>query len=866
MIQCIEFDFNDRIKHIHSLPQNGIYLVPDIKSKKTLQESLLENQIVLNGNCVQRAQDFYSSLFLFNFPDWKLISSPGIELIFKAWNSQKPFSSFSISSYLQSFLPFLTHPEGVNIFEQWIQEHPSRRKHRDSFRITQKFWSELKNLKRMEESCVKYALTHQEIQTWDFDLIVDLGFSIDPTEIEIFKNIGTQRNVTLLIPPQIKSSVFESPHQMYEIFEIKKTNLKSKKNNSIKTFKFQNIVQEVQFVTHQIRQNLESGVSDSQIALMAPHIEDYWPCLKTYLTQEGIPFTKETPSSYLTFPQIQKWLSSIRLHLGSINVHSLEETYFYKKNKSFSPEKLITQYKNCHKPEDLKNLLFSIDSKNEITTQEFIQIIFKLWEPDNFPGNINSLLSEFFHSLPLDLKTHKEFFVQALESFFSQKDIFQKHHERGIRCFSLNALTSLQASHIYLIGLNHSSCQKIYPHVFNETEVQTIMTDLGFYCSQLESHQYEYEITHLLNLFKGSITLSYAQTQLNGEISQPSRVWYLEYEKQKETPPPSQTVLNSIQKLDSLEKILNHSVCVSSPQEMKQQLCFSPSKSFSFSLENWSLSPSKIKKYADCPFVFFSEEVLKLDSEPEKDIQLDPLNKGRIFHELLKEIVDQKLESSSQIQEKIDTFLKDIESHVMDSEVLDFYKQELSRKAHLFLKHEKETLEKLPKKETLGTEVKFQGYWNLETEEMNLTKGDILIKGRIDRIDKIDDQILIIDYKSSLNRIGIMNSWLKNNDVQMPIYIQARSNKNVCGAVYLSLSDFKYKGFILKASDWNALLSKRSRSLMDKDKVQPILKQMNQKIQKHIKNIQKGDFQPNPSHVKHCDKCKWRQICRAKHL
>ena len=913
MIQYVELfpHFKERLKYLNSLSPNGIYLVSDMKSKISFQETLLEKKEVLEETHIQRAQDFYSSLFLFNFPNCKFISPPQLEFLFKNWNSEKTLPFPSILIYLQSFLPFLTHPEGEQIFEQWIQENDSsitpnlssvdqnshspltqktqsRKRYIKPFLITQKFWVYLQKLNLMEKSCVKYALTNQDLHTWDFSLTVDLGFSIEPIEIEILQKIGNTKDVTILIPPPLKSPIFENSHKIFSHLKIKpSSHSQLKPQTQKKVYRFQNTVDEVQFITHEIRQILNSGVQASEIAVIAPHIESYWPCLKTYLKKEGIPFSKETSISYLSFPQIQKWLSSIRLFFKKVDYHTLEESYFYQKNFSLSHQQLKNSYENCDRTQDFKEISsILIHSENEITSEEFIKSIFKLWQASPLNFDMNSLLSELFYPFSKNLKTRAEFFVEMLESFLSQKTFLltpppfskesnskqeltqktQSSFEKGVQLISLNALTSLQAQHIYLIGLNHQSCQKIYPHLMKEHEVQTILTDLGFYCPQLDPHQYEYEITHLLNHFQGFITMSYAQTQLNQEITQPARVWQLEYKNQK-PPKKPQTVWSSIQQLDSLEKILKHSFHAPSFDEVKQSILSKPQKVKSFSFEKTSLSASKIKNYMTCPFIFLSQEIFKLQTKPSKDVNMNPLEKGSLFHHLFDDMIKNQLKTSSQIQQWIEEHSNEIQDHIMDEEASNLYKQELLSKALAFLENEKLNSEKIPQYTTLQTEFEFEAYWNFEKERLD-SQGDVLIKGRIDRVDESDEQLLVIDYKSSFTNVFTLNSWEQNLDVQMPLYIQALENhfqKDVQGAVYLNLRDFTYKGFILKTSNWKPLLTPRSK-FFEEEKVKSILKKINQNIQQKIKEMQIGNFQAKPHDPNKCHHCQWNQICRAKHL
>ena len=53
------------------------------------------------------------------------------------------------------------------------------------------------------------------------------------------------------------------------------------------------MLEEVRFVTEQLSLSIKNGRHPSELAVIAPDIELYWPCLKSYLKKENIPSKKE---------------------------------------------------------------------------------------------------------------------------------------------------------------------------------------------------------------------------------------------------------------------------------------------------------------------------------------------------------------------------------------------------------------------------------------------------------------------------------------------------------------------------------------------------------------------------------------------
>ena len=886
LIQWTEIShFEDRLALLNR--QNGIYIVPDIKTKLKLQNELLKRQSLISTEQVLRAQDFYNTLFLSTFPNYTMISASQLNFLFQTWmekNSWTPHAD--ISHYLHSFLPFLTHPEGTHLFQQWIQNHSSRQKYQQAYEQTQIFWKELKKQKMMEKTCSKYMMAVHEPKTWNFSLTVDLSFSLDYTELEIYSKLGQNHEVHILIPAYFEHPIFSQSHAVYS--ELKTRHPKKTSPSSYKKIKFQKNIQqvqkfstpveEVQFITEQLRKSLEAGKKPEQCAVLAPNIEDYWPCLNIYLKKEGIPVQKETSLSYASFPQIQKWLSSIRLNFGNITYQNVEDTLSSSENNLHQPSRLKSQYYYCGQSKDIQNLPLQITSKTELSLNEFLEIILNLWKPiiqkfpnpeiDSFINNILAEISQPLHPLT-SFKACKTAWLEMLEKEISEKEKTSNHGVHGVQCLSLNAITSLNAEQVHIIGLDHHSCQKFYPNIFNEQDSQRILNDLGFYCHHLDPHHNEYELIHLINTFQGVLTLSYSQTSWRREAAQPSRLWQLEHHSTTPVQKP-QTVWNSIKQLESIEDILQHTSTSRSKKDIQKSLSSAHSDTVSY---EGSLSPSSIQKYIKCPFIFLSEEIFHLKQKPLKDMDWNPLNKGFILHQFFENIIDKNLTSEENILKQIESLFSFFE--VMDSDILDFYSQEMLHKSSQFLNNEKSNQQALPEINTLGVEIPFQGFWNFKKQKLD-SAGDIMIKGKIDRVDKYKNQILILDYKaSSAKNISSWSSSLP--DSQMPLYIQAVESRlleglslenqdRVSGALYLIYKDFTYKGFISKNSDWTKILKKKSHSIVEEEKKNKILSQINKHLQSSLENIQKGKFTPKPIQFSECSQCHWNKICRAVHL
>ena len=152
-------------------------------------------------------------------------------------------------------------------------------------------------------------------------------------------------------------------------------------------------------------------------------------------------------------------------------------------------------------------------------------------------------------------------------------------------------------------------------------------------------------------------------------------------------------------------------------------------------------SPSSFEKYVKCPFSYFLEKGLRIDDESELAIEASTV--GSIQHHLLELCFKDEIElNKDNIEEKLTPYFEVIKEiiHNKDEEI-DAAKKRLAEGLEngvVFLNGDKnrEGYDYYP-------EEKIDGFaWKLGGNEIKFT-------GKIDRLDKKDNNYRIIDYKSS---------------------------------------------------------------------------------------------------------------------
>ena len=888
MLKKIEIStFEDRVPYLTAGSKKGLYIVSDIKSKIQFQNFFLQKNPHLQTDFIQRAVDFYCSLFKTYQPNYQIISPARLELLFKIYIKKTNYSWLkntpghqTILHSLHTFLPFFTHTEGAESFESWMKHSAKRKGWVHWYEPTKKFWKELKKNKLIEKSLTKYLLIDQPLRIKN-PLIIDLSFSIDSVEAGLITSLSKVQDVTLLLPPKLANPVYSKSHYFYSLIE--ESSPSPKKTDKIRqnsfhpkqVGKFQTMLEEVRFVTEQLSLSIKN-VKPSELAVLAPDMELYWPCLKSYLKKENIPVKKGLRVSLFSFPQVQKWLSVLHFYTGQISFENVADVlHWTQKKRDISQVK--SKYYYCNRDTDIENFDYPKDNKlgKFLSADEFSKWISDFWN-SIIQQHPNSKLNECIQTILQQIspiqnmfeKASAEDWMEILERELAQEEFhIPSTQNQGVELMSINAITSLRAKKVFIIGLSHENCCTSSKTFFSEKEGNQILQDLGFHCPTIDPNQREYEVVHFLNSFKGPVFLSYSETNFEGGSLTPSRIWLMENTEKNALPLEKSihTRWTALQKKPLGEIMQNFPLC--SAHQIEQILTQEIPWPTDQKIQVKNLSPSKIKDYASCPFIFLAKNLFQLKDISYQDRDLDYKDYGQIIHELFHQIKQGGIQNKQEALHWIQSIQPKF--HIMDNEIWQAYSEQFIKKYFQFIEHEKTITQSLKGIKTTDTEWEFKIYWNLEKEELDESKGDILIEGRIDRIDQFQDEYLIIDYKSSFNNIVNISHWEKKLDFQMPLYMGAvsliKKQGVVSSALYLSYKDFKWKGFISKDSKLKKL-SPSSRMIYNIDKKEMILKNINQSIQKNILNLKENIFKPKPFDKKICSHCYWRNICRVPHL
>ena len=215
----------------------------------------------------------------------------------------------------------------------------------------------------------------------------------------------------------------------------------------------------------------------------------------------------------------------------------------------------------------------------------------------------------------------------------------------------------------------------------------------------------------------------------------------------------------------------------------------------SFDYSEHTFSVSQLTKLGQCPFKWFADKVLKLGNPAEADTDLSPSLKGNLYHQVV-ELLVKAVQDDPQLELTDPDLMK--EKFLEAERKIDFPALpawEVRRADHL---------------SKLATVLRKPDFWPSDAEPVALEKqfkGEwqgFKVTGRVDRIDRTPNGLVLIDYKTSSQRPkGLKDSNGKASiDLQLQLYREAAAaemfpGETVTAAQYFSLT----KGKELKLSN-----------------------------------------------------------------
>lgn len=317
-------------------------------------------------------------------------------------------------------------------------------------------------------------------------------------------------------------------------------------------------------------------------------------------------------------------------------------------------------------------------------------------------------------------------------------------------------------------------------------------------------------------------------------------------------------------------------------------------------LKKWCLfSTTQLEKYAECPFKFFAEIVLRLSEPPsdKPDEELTNLERGIILHRVLflfyREWTDKKKVPFTDEKSADEAARRLIEIAEVELKALpyndlfwDAEKEELLSSLKDFAQKEMGFFEKqgqyIPKffEVVFGDVNLTQGSIDPISTKIPYTikeeSGDIALRGKIDRIEVCGDSFAVVDYKSGKKTKQLCDV-REGTSLQLAIYLLAakailekhlkRKMEMAAGIFYkVNAKEIKRDSQILLYEDRASLGcgGKHKDSYCGtQEELEALLEGTKNFIKKYVNGIREGSFPVKPHEkASRCDKCSFNAACR----
>ena len=928
----LEFITTVNIKTKKAILQNGnlndsLWVTSDIKSQHFILDKLRKNKQSQYKKHIMRATDCWSLWLSRAYPEFHIIPRSFLILIYQKWAQnrvpewqKRKETGAMLCQYMEALAHLLKHPLRDNLIEEW--KNATIKSSKDLhwyrwYRLASEFQSYLEQQKIIESSWAgAFLLDHIPFKHIPYKVITfDLGFNINRWEEELIKQIATKINTKVVAPVFLDNKYQNEVYSIYQRLKLSHTtknravksqiNTKSSSQN-IKLKKFITPLAEVKDISSWVKNLLNKGVKPQKICVLAPHIEDYWTCLNSYFKREDIIVNKEGIISLSSLPVVQLWFAKMQTHLSILKYENLETIYSYE-NRDVHFNQLKIDFYHIKKTENGPEEIYiknKLKNKNEeITADTFME-----WALEFLPKNkstaivqkaINTCMDDFSQKTKItNLHLKWLSWLNLLKSFIKKKEItIQPGQPNGINCLSLNAMGWLESDFIYIAGLSE---QNIKIHNFiSSLSTYSIMENLGFFIKSEPIDKWEQIINCFIQEENKECILSFSSTNFSGTPLSPSCLWLekaIEHKKDiNYLDTPGMTLWDQKQRQPSVKDIISHNHEQQSQWELVEQsinedLDYKTIPPFEQHRVK-TLSPSSLEDYINCPFIFAAKHLFYLSDRPIRDMDIPVTEKGSVVHKLFEMLklhqtdIEKKEEIKSEQKiipnSSILKIIEDIKNSKKFKEQIEkihpivWEKQKtwLLKRAIVFLENEKIKKHLFENHRMIACEKKYSCYWNFKTSSPD-REGDLVFKGKIDRIDSNNESYQIMDYKNSLPTGSVAPSWPIQDCFQMAFYAQVleRGLTNlpplpVESALYLSYKNFEHQGLALKKPPYIELLgSPKKKSLVLEESKQKIFTSVNKKANSFILKIHKGYFPARPKTKTLCTKCKWRKICRASHL
>lgn len=887
----IQFSKNDpyEIAPLFAEDVNSISLiVSDLHSKMSLKAKFLEKNLLLPHQTVMRASELWQLLLLKNAPDQGVIPSHLMKLRLRNLLQSERFNFGSgakalvetIYTSLQTFVPLFESPDLAQILTEYLESQPhAQLRWGKWFYIAHQIWQEISQWNEISDDWISSYLIQFDLRVVDERKYVFLlGPSLTFVEAELIRKISQFVEVTVLVPEVFEREQLPAyGHLISDRWKVQKQpDLKQ-----LRYFRHQTQLAEVQNAVALMRRWIDSGTPAQQILIICSDLESYWPALSCYLAEEGIPANKSTVARLGSLPSVASWLTTLHVVVGNAARDEYEMALFADDElQAIAFEKFRSLLGDFSEGDSLPThaqLKSAVESLRVKATpmRPGSAVEFLAWSLQYFDGNsevdqhLVRLLQNFLHTFQKSSETYSVTdYLQQLEIEVSKIEIrIEEGHSEGVQLESVFSLSFADAKHALFLGVSQAMASNQTRLLLTQSDSLFVAQNTGFILPYQDRNDAEMQLTWILSSLMNAetIALSYPSADFLGAPMQPLPIWlsgmmnqYPDSTKPHEVvTAPAATRLSELQLSFSLNSLSAHGS--------------------SFQLPKVRMSASLVETYLSCPFKVMASRYFGLQDHDNLELEPQPRSRGVFLHALLEELVVKQPVFSDQgsAQLHVESFLASYEKKhgplVSHSVMRTILVKQMASLAIKFVRAEHHFRGIAQEKRSIEPEKSLKLWLNTELRSFDAQEKDIEFIVKIDRLERNEKgEVILLDYKSSLNGKRNQNLWKSHDELQLSFYISAVQSLGlgpVVGAYYYDLKEFsRSTGLTLQGASSDFTGPQVKQTLVTKAEFEDRIDWAATRATEVSSQLFAGAYLPNPRENSECQSCRWRQICRAKHL
>ena len=291
-------------------------------------------------------------------------------------------------------------------------------------------------------------------------------------------------------------------------------------------------------------------------------------------------------------------------------------------------------------------------------------------------------------------------------------------------------------------------------------------------------------------------------------------------------------------------------------------------------IKNWSryVSPSSLNKYINCSLSFYYHYLVKIRKEDEVSEFAEANNIGTAIHEALNKIYPKGLITSQSVNQKKKDLLRKVEEEFIKemkgqdvSKGKNYLSLQISKKlTQSFVEFEERFLKKISSRGLTLNILESEGEFE---HQLQVNQKLFTIKGKVDRVDEINNQIRVIDYKTgkvSKSDLSILefNELLENPNkakafqLLVYAYIYLKNNPQYSDREVIA-GNFSFKNLKEELLTVAKTINRKKETIIIN---KAILNNIEETITKIIEKIMNGDFRKT-SEISRCEYCDYKSIC-----